>query len=53
MAAGAIGSVWETGTWSDLAWEEDTWGDAVVPTGKPLAVRLIITIEEEKWRQQP
>ena len=48
MAAGAVGTVWETGTWEDTAWEADTWADAVLPTGKPLAVRLIILIEEEE-----
>lgn len=28
MAAGPVGSVWATGSWSDLAWEELTWADA-------------------------
>ena len=29
MAAGPIGSVWATGSWSDTAWEENTRADAV------------------------
>ncbi len=31
MPAGPIGSVWSLGSWSDLAWEENTWADAVIP----------------------
>lgn len=32
MAAGPIGSVWKTGTWTDTCWTEHTWAGAVVPT---------------------
>ena len=28
MAAGAIGSVWATGSWADDCWEAFTWADA-------------------------
>ena len=28
MAAGPIGSVWATGSWTDTSWEEFTWADA-------------------------
>ena len=27
MPAGPVGSVWASGTWSDLAWEENVWAD--------------------------
>jgi hypothetical protein len=48
MPAGAIGSVWETGTWEDTAWEADTWADAVLPVAGGLPQLLIIIIEEEE-----
>jgi len=28
MPAGAVGSVWATGSWSDTCWETGTWGTA-------------------------
>lgn len=28
MAAGPVGSVWATGSWTDTCWEEFTWADA-------------------------
>lgn len=31
MAAGPIGSCWASGSWSNTAWEANTWADAVVP----------------------
>jgi hypothetical protein len=30
MPAGPIGSCWASGSWSDTAWEADTWSGAVV-----------------------
>ena len=52
MAAGVVGTVWATGTWSDTVWETDTWAAADADAGKPTLqrtenVRLIITREEE------
>lgn len=32
MPAGAIGSCWQTGSWSDTAWEAFTWAAAAVAT---------------------
>ena len=29
MAAGAVGSVWKSGTWPDTVWEANTWATAV------------------------
>lgn len=29
MPAGPVGSVWASGSWSETAWEADTWADAV------------------------
>lgn len=51
MAAGAVGSVWATGTWSDTVWEADTWADGA-DTGESTLkrtedVRFIIIKEEE------
>lgn len=31
MPAGAVGSCWAAGSWSDLAWEANAWGSAVLP----------------------
>lgn len=28
MPAGAVGSVWASGSWSTTAWETETWADA-------------------------
>lgn len=25
----AVGSVWESGSWSDVPWAENTWADAI------------------------
>jgi hypothetical protein len=33
VPAGAIGSTWATGSWSDLAWEAFTWADASAVLG--------------------
>ena len=30
MPAGPIGSCWATGSWSDTAWEANTWADTLV-----------------------
>lgn len=29
MAAGAVGSVWAAGSWSETCWEANSWADAV------------------------
>ena len=29
MPAGAVGSVWATGSWTDLCWETNTWANAI------------------------
>jgi hypothetical protein len=31
MAACPIGTVWAVGSWSDTAWECNTWADRVIP----------------------
>jgi len=50
MAAGVVGTVWATGTWSDTVWEADTWAakDVGESTQKRTEdVRFIIIKEEE------
>lgn len=31
MAAGPIGSVWKSGSWTDTCWTANTWADAGAP----------------------
>jgi hypothetical protein len=33
VPAGAVGSVWAAGSWSDLAWEAFTWADVSAALG--------------------
>jgi hypothetical protein len=33
VPAGAVGSVWASGTWSDLAWEANTWANVSAALG--------------------
>jgi hypothetical protein len=30
MAAGAVGSVWAAGSWSETCWEANSWADATI-----------------------
>lgn len=38
MAAGPVGSVWASGSWSATAWEAHTWADAAPPAPGDLLV---------------
>jgi hypothetical protein len=45
MPAGPIGSVWESGTWPDTAWELGSWGeaeDAVLPPERLRMARVMV-----------
>lgn len=35
MPAGPIGSVWGTGTWTDVSWEANTWANSSPPVPTP------------------
>jgi len=36
LPAGPVGSVWATGSWSDLAWEANVWADISAVAGNTI-----------------
>lgn len=40
MPAGAIGSVWASGSWTNTSWEANTWANAVVPPSSTPSKKL-------------